>query len=517
MALNRKIKTLEEFIVELRKLRNFGKKIVHCHGVFDLVHIGHIRHFSIARELGDVLVVTITPDQYVNKGPGRPVFTEALRAEFIAALEPVDYVIINQWPTAVEIIKAIKPDIYVKGQDYADSEKDETGGICREREEVESAGGKIHFTGDITFSSSSLLNEYFDIYPREAQEFLAGFRKKYSAEKVVEMLKSLKSMKVLIIGETILDKYVFMAPMMSKPPKGNHIAARTIGEETHAGGILACANHLANFCGSVDLITAVGRDGNDEFVRAHLKSNINLRLFHHDTAPTIVKRRFIETSYKSKLFEEYILDDRPSPELNEKILGYLYNISRDLVYDLILVLDYGHGLITPKQIDFLCNQRLDFLAVNAQTNTANMGFNLITKYPRANYFCLDDRELRLAFHDNYSQSEKIIKHLAERTSCCKVYMPRAVAVTLGHFGAMTFDAKKNELYQAPILSQKIVDTTGAGDAFFALTAPCVAKGFPMDLVAFVGNAAGALAVGYLGNQISIEATPFFKFITALLK
>ena len=517
MALNRKIKTLEEFVVELKKLRNSGKKIVHCHGVFDLVHIGHIRHFSIARELGDILVVTITPDQYVNKGPGRPVFTESLRAEYIAALEPVDYVIINSWPTAVEIIKTIKPDIYVKGQDYADPEKDETGGIHCEREAVESVGGKIHFTGDITFSSSSLLNEYFDIYPREAQDFLAGFRKKYSAEKVVEMLKSLKSMKILVIGETILDKYLFMAPMMGRPLKGNHIAARTIREETHAGGILACANHLANFCGSIDLITAVGNDGNDEFVRANLKSNINLQLFHHDTAPTIVKRRFIETTFKSKLFEEYILDDRPSPELDEKIMRYLCSIPRDFVYDLILVLDYGHGLITPRQIDFLCNRRFDFLAVNAQTNTANMGFNLITKYPRANYFCLDDIELRLAFHDNYSESAKIITCLADRASSFRVYMSRAVAITLGHLGSMVYDAKKNELCKAPVLSQKIVDTTGAGDAFFALTAPCVAKGFPMDLVAFIGNAAGALAVGYLGNQISIEAIPFFKFITALLK
>lgn len=513
MALNRKIKNLEELSGILGKLKCEGKKIIHCHGVFDLVHPGHVRHFHAAKALGDILMVTITPDKYVNKGPGHPVFTEALRAESIAALEFVDYVTINLWPTAVEIIKALKPDIYVKGQDYADPEKDETGGIHREKDAVESVGGKIHFTDDITFSSSSLLNEYFGIYPEGAQDFLKDFRKRYSADEVINKLKSLKDLKVLVIGETILDKYAFMAPLVSKPPKGNHIAARFLREETHAGGILACANHLANFCGSIDLMTAIGNDGCEDFIRAHLKSNVNPILFFHEKAPTIVKKRFVESSFLSKMFEEYVIDDRPSPELEKQILEYLAGIFYGTKhYDLILVLDYGHGLLMPKIIEFICNSRENFLAVNAQINAANMGFNPITKYRRANYFCLDDRELRFAFHDNYGEINSLIKQLSK-----KVSMPGGIAVTRGHLGVTTYDAKKRNFFEAPVLSQKIIDTTGAGDAFFALTAPCVAKGFPMDLVAFIGNAAGALAVGYLGNQSSIEAAPFFKFITALLK
>lgn len=511
MTINPKIKTIEELALKIKILKTTGKKVIHCHGVFDLLHPGHVRHFYAAKALGEVLVVTVTPDRHVNKGPGRPVFTELLRAESVAALEAIDYVAINLWPNAVETIKKLAPDVYVKGKDYIDAQKDETGAILLEKEAAASVGCKMHFTDDITFSSSSLLNEYFGIYPEAAQIFLKDFRKRYDTDKVVSMLKSLKDLRVLVIGETILDEYAFVSPI-GKPPKGNHIAARLLNSEIHAGGILACANHLANFCGTIDLVTAIGNDGREEFVRLHLKSNINLHLFKNESAPTIVKRRFVDNAFLAKLFEIYEIDDGPSLKLESEIkkcLGDLFFAVKN--YNLILVLDYGHGLFTPSLRKFLCALP-HFLAVNAQTNTANLGFNPITKYKRAGYFCLDDKELRLAYQDSSSNINILIRRLSRR-----VTFPSVITVTRGHLGATTYDAKKNVFFEAPVLSQKIVDTTGAGDAFFALTAPCVAKGFPLDLIPFIGNAAGALAVGILGNRSSIEAEPFFKFITALLK
>lgn len=508
--MSRKIKNLDELALILQKLKSEGKKIIHCHGVFDLMHPGHVRHFHAAKSLGDILVVTITPDVYVNKGPGRPVFSEMLRAETIAALEFVDYVAINLWPNAAQTIKKLIPDIYVKGKDYADAEKDETYGISIEREAVESIGGSIHFTDEITFSSSSLINEYFGIYPESVSGFLKNFRKNYSADEVILKLKTLKDLKVLVIGETILDEYAFVAPI-GKPPKGNHIAARLLNSEIHAGGILACANHLANFCGSVDLVTAIGNDGKTDFVSSRLKPNINLHLLEYESAPTIIKKRFIDNAFLSKLFELYIIDDKPSLKLERKIKSCLTDLFFEpKYYDLILVLDYGHGLFTSSLRKFIC-EKSNFLAVNSQTNTANLGFNPITKYRKANYFCLDDKELRMAYQDNSSDINELMRRLSKRTA------GGAVTVTRGHLGSITYDSKSCVFFEAPVLSQKIVDTTGAGDAFFSLTAPCVAKGFPLNLVNFIGNAAGALAVGILGNRSSIEATPFFKFITAILK
>ncbi|MBI4596076.1 MAG: adenylyltransferase/cytidyltransferase family protein, partial [Candidatus Tectomicrobia bacterium] len=170
-----KIKSLEQLAKTITSLRAESKKMVHCHGVFDLLHIGHIRHFEQAKKLGDTLVVTVTPDRYVNKGPHRPAFTEDLRAEAIAALDCVDYVAINNWPTAVETIKLLKPDIYAKGADYKDAAKDHTGKIIDEEAAVKAVGSKIAFTEDITFSSSSLINKHLPVFSAEVREYLSNF------------------------------------------------------------------------------------------------------------------------------------------------------------------------------------------------------------------------------------------------------------------------------------------------------------------------------------------------------
>ena len=155
-----KILALEQLAEIIRDLKSSGKKIVHCHGVFDLLHIGHIRYFEQARRMGDILVVTVTPDRYVDKGPDRPVFPEMLRAESIAALECVDYVAINQWPTAVETLRLLRPHFYVKGQEFENLE-DKTGKLQKEYEVVKEVGAEIRFTHEIVFSSTKLLNTYF--------------------------------------------------------------------------------------------------------------------------------------------------------------------------------------------------------------------------------------------------------------------------------------------------------------------------------------------------------------------
>jgi len=171
-----KIKTINELEIIVDSLRKEGKKIVHCHGVFDLLHPGHIKHFEAAKKKGDTLVVTITKDEFVNKGPGRPIFNQNLRAESIAAIECVDYVAINEWPVAVETIKKIKPHFYVKGSDYARRNDDLTGKIYEEEEAIRSVGGVMHFTDEESFSSSSLINTFFHLTPKmqESSSLISG-------------------------------------------------------------------------------------------------------------------------------------------------------------------------------------------------------------------------------------------------------------------------------------------------------------------------------------------------------
>jgi rfaE bifunctional protein nucleotidyltransferase chain/domain len=156
-----KILELEKLAQKIHTLKSEGKKIVHCHGCFDLMHPGHIKYFQAAKRMGDILIVTVTPDVYVDKGPGRPVFKEALRAESIAALECVDYVAINKWQTAEETLKLLRPHIYVKGQEFEKLE-DKTGKIQKEYQVIQEIGAKMKFTQEIVFSSSELLNKHYN-------------------------------------------------------------------------------------------------------------------------------------------------------------------------------------------------------------------------------------------------------------------------------------------------------------------------------------------------------------------
>ena len=155
-----KILEIRELADRVARHRSEGKTIIHCHGCFDLMHPGHIKYFQAAKMMGDVLVVTISPDRFVDKGPDRPVFNEGIRAESIEALECVDYVAINKWPTAEETLRLIRPDIYVKGQEFENME-DKTGKVQKEVDVLKEIGAEIQFTHEIVFSSTKLLNKYF--------------------------------------------------------------------------------------------------------------------------------------------------------------------------------------------------------------------------------------------------------------------------------------------------------------------------------------------------------------------
>ncbi len=157
-----KIVELEELEKILRDLRSNGKNVVHCHGCFDLMHPGHIKYFQASKKMGDVLVVTVTPDAYVDKGPGRPVFNQDLRAYSIAALECVDYVAVNRWPTAEKTLRLLRPDIYVKGQEF-DKLEDKTGKLQKEYRVLQEIGAEMRFTHEIVFSSTELLNKHINL------------------------------------------------------------------------------------------------------------------------------------------------------------------------------------------------------------------------------------------------------------------------------------------------------------------------------------------------------------------
>ena len=111
---------------KIKFLKSKKKKIVLCHGVFDLVHLGHIEHFKSAKKFGDFLIVSITKDKFIKKGPGRPLFNEQQRMDFLNNIKIIDYVILSNSESSLDVINFVRPDFYVKGPDYKDNFKDKT-------------------------------------------------------------------------------------------------------------------------------------------------------------------------------------------------------------------------------------------------------------------------------------------------------------------------------------------------------------------------------------------------------
>jgi rfaE bifunctional protein nucleotidyltransferase chain/domain len=508
MAASDKFCSLAGIEERLRKVRASGQKVVQCHGVFDVLHPGHILHFKEARTFGDYLVVTVTPDRFVNKGPGRPVFNERLRMETLAALESVDCVVLNEWPTAVEAIGAVRPDIYAKGKDYADPTADVTRKILDEEAAVRQAGGHVRFTTTEIYSSSSLANRFFSAYPPKTQEYLAAFKKRHPADEVVAALEKLSDVRVLVVGESILDQYTYCLPL-AKSPKEFIVASRFQSDESFAGGTLATANHLAGLCKQVTLVTALGSERDPfDFIRSKMRPNVDLRAIRTHPRSTIIKRRFLEPSFLTKLFELQYLDDSPyTAEETAKVSQALEKALPE--HDLVVVDDFGHGMLSDSVREQLVKSG-KYLAVNTQTNSANLGFNPITRYRHADYACIDEAEVRMATGVKFESLRTVGARLRAELGA------RALMVTWGPRGAIMFDAE-GSAHEAPALSVNVVDRIGAGDAFFAATAPCMYRGYPPEMVTFVGNCVGALKVAIVCNREPVDPVSLFKFIQHLLK
>jgi len=509
MKTQEKIISFDEVLHLITELKGKGKKIIQSHGIFDIIHPGIVRHIQSAKEEGDILIVTVIRDKDVIKGPGYPLFNENLRAENIASLADVDYVTIVADTIPFECIQILKPDIFAKGNDYKERESDVLKKLVYEEEALKLAGCRIYYTSGTTTSSTNIINQFLDIYPAETREFLDKFKKKYNAIEIIRLIQSLSDLKVLVLGDTIIDEYHYCSGM-GKSVKDNLVVNRYLYDETFAGGVIAVANHIAGICQNIHLVTTLGEsDSKENFILEKLRPNITHKFFYQKNSPTIVKRRYIEEYLNNKkLFEICYMGDSEIGEEQEKlIIDYLYEHIEK--FDLVLVSDFGHGFITDK-IRVLIENKAKISVVNVQTNGANMGYNTITKYHNINFACIDEPEARLATQNKYGKIKDIGSHIYKSINA------EYLIITQGKHGSIGFKSN-GEPNITPAFTSKVIDRLGAGDAFLAFVAPCFARKFPLDLVSFIGNVVGALAVQIVGNRESVEPNKLYEFIYTLLR
>lgn len=493
-----KIVTLAELLAATDQARRGGKRIVQCHGCFDIVHPGHIRYLEFARRQGDLLIVSLTGDSDITKGTQRPYIPQELRAENLAALMFVDYVYVDPNPTAETVLAQVKPDLYVKGREYEHSSNPD---FLAEKRVVEGYGGRILFSsGEIIFSSTDLIERISGTDNNETHR-VTHVTQRYAitAQSIEQTMNRFRDLRVLVVGDIVIDRYVSCdaigiaseAPMMTLVERD---------QRTFVGGAAIVARHIAAMGAGAVLFGAGGSDEQSHHVADLLKrEGVDSHLT--ESRPRIVEKtrylvdhsKVLKVDRGACLPLDSVAERRVAATLEEQAKSA----------DAVIFCDFGYGMITGT----LLSRVLPTLRHNVPIITADVsgGSASMMNFHHVDLLCPTERELRTMLNDYQSGLSAVAWQMLEHTQA------RHIFVTLEKHGMVVFDRRSQDRSDAewsgrlqseqlPSFAEHAVDHLGCGDALLAgATLTLAAQGSLMQ-AAYIGNAAAAIEIGMLGNH-----------------
>lgn len=498
-----KIRSLSQLELLAEDYRAAGKVIVHCHGCFDIVHPGHLRYLQFARQQGDVLVVSLTGDNAIEKSDGtRPFVPQEFRAESLAALEFVDHVVIEDGPTAEPVIAALRPDVYIKGKEYEESHHP---GFLSEKILVEQCGGRVIFSsGDVVFSSTTIVQELGDALAADGFDNAAklgvccarwGIDHAFLRRTIGEHFRGKR---VAVVGDSILDIYTFCetgniageAPIMT---------VRPIEEKRYLGGAAIVAAHLKSMGAEPHLFTTTGDDAESrDFIRRLDQLGItHTALRTRRDLPT--KLRYLAESQKLLKVDRGCA--QPLDSTSEKqLIGEVSTIASDL--DAAIFLDFGYGTVTAS----LLSQLLPAIRPKVRIITGDVSGprRTLLAMHGADLITPNERELRSVVGDFDRSLPTVVMELMKELRAANL------AVTMGARGCVLFRPREENRSAwftsrlrseyLPTLAPHAIDPLGAGDAFLSAATLSLSCGATLTQAGYIGSAAAAVAVGRIGNQ-----------------
>jgi rfaE bifunctional protein kinase chain/domain/rfaE bifunctional protein nucleotidyltransferase chain/domain len=492
----RKICNLDRLLAVRSDARAAGRTIVHCHGCFDIVHPGHIQHLQYAKSLGDQLIVTVSADSHVQKGVNRPLIPDDLRASSLAALECVDWVYVNHDPTAVELLEALEPDIYVKGKEY---ERNHDPRFQAERDAVINHGGRVVFSsGDVVFSSTALIAAMED---RETltDEKVARFRRKFdlTSSSLHGLVQKFCGQRVVVIGDYILDRYHF-CDATGIAGEGPMIALRQMQSRDYDGGAAVIALHLASLGAQATLITSLASDAVSHETTLRLQSGgISVESSGH-RRQLVTKSRYLADQTKLFKVDQGTVDPIDSEcerTVAEKILAAAQGAAA------VIFADFGYGLITESLLErIMPNLRQAVPIITADVSGRQSS---LLKFKSVDLLCPTEREVRETLHDFSSGLGAVVWRLLSETKA------RQAIITLGKQGLVTFSPPEQQANAMlgrlsseylPAFSNRVIDPLGCGDALLATTSLALACGGSLQAAAYLGSLAAAIEIQQWGNQ-----------------
>lgn len=492
-----KICTLDRLVSLREQARADGKRVVHCHGCFDIVHPGHVHHLQFAKTLGDVLVVTLTADSNVNKGANRPLIPDDLRAANLAALECVDWVYINPEPTAVPLLETLRPDVYVKGREY---EHNQDPRFQAERDVTTKHGGKVVFTsGDVIFSSTALIND-LEGTAAFANEKLKRFRARYDLNHraLADLLHRFRGLKVAVVGDYLLDRYHF-CEATGISSEGPCMALRSLRTRDYDGGAAVIALHLAGLGAEATLVSGFANDDHAKSAQLRLRGDgvevagLNCR------RQTTVKHRYLVDTQKMMKIDEGTQGAIDS-DAEETLAGVVLEAARNA--DAVIFSDFGQGLITPgllQRVMPTLRRQVKCLAATVSGKQSSL-----MRFTDLDLLCATEQEVRESLHDFSSGLTAVAWQLVAATR-----VPNAI-ITLGKQGLVVCDrhqmVAEGESWERRLRNEYIhslchrpTDPLGCGDALLATATLTLAAGGSVQAAGLLGSAAAAVHASRLGN------------------
>ena len=481
---SKKIVSLEKLKKQIGKYPR-KKKVILCHGNFDVVHPGHVRHLTYAKSKADILVVSITADRFIQKGIYRPFVPERLRALNMAAFEMVDFVIIDKNEKALKILSNLKPDFFAKGFEYTSGEMPPA--TKEESKVVQKYGGEMIFTpGDVVYSSTKLLNlsqpkisnyKLFDLMQKN----------KITFEILKQTLKKFNKLKVHVIGDTIVDSYTKtnLIGGYTKTPTASVLYQEKIN---YTGGASIVSKHLKKAGAEVCFTTILGSDELKNFVISEMKINkIKLNAIIDKTRPTTNKNTIVASGYNLLKIDK--VDNQPISTIN---LEKVKNLIKKQKTDAVIFSDFRHGIFNKTSIPILCSAIKKNVHKIADSQVATRWGN-ITDFKGFDLLTPNEKEARFSLADQDSSISDLTRRLTKETKL------KNLILKLGERGVFSSGKKYVSGFALPSFSNRVVDAVGTGDALLAYATLSLLTTKSILIASILGSFAAACECEKEGN------------------
>ena len=474
---------LQSVAAEIHRLAK-KRKIVFISGNFNILHPGHMRLLQFAMQFMAFLVIAVQSDKLA----GNAVWIQQdLRLEAVRIINGVNYAFLLDDPPE-EAVRIIQPDIVIKGKEHENRFNPET-------EAVKSYGGKIIFSsGDVVFSSVDLLRrEYFQMSApviRQDADYLK--RHDLSCAKLLELTRRFAKLKVIVIGDIIVDEYITCDPVgMSREEPT--IVVTPISKERFIGAAAIVAEHAAALGAETLFFSISGKDDTAEYVKKELKTNhVSSFIFPDESRPTTIKQRF-RASGKNLLRLNILRQHEISKMLQQKVLR---EIKKHLPQtDLLIFSDFNYGCLPQPLVEAIEQEcRKNNIPYVADSQSSSQVGD-VSRFQQAELLTPTEHELRLAIQDKVSGMVVSAEKLRRKTDAANLL------VTLGAEGVFIHKGVGQEWQndQLPALNSNPKDVAGAGDSLLIAAALTLAAGGDIWEAAYIGSVMAACQVSHVGN------------------